>query len=366
MKSMVVYIHGQGGNAGEAEHYRPLFAGSEIVGLDYTAQTPWEAKEEFPGLFEKLTGQADSVTVIANSIGAYFAMSALEGQKLERACFISPVVDMGRLIADMMVWAGVTEDELREKGEIATAFGQTLSWAYLTYVREHPIRWTVPTRILYGGRDNLTSRQTISDFARKIGADLTVMEDGEHWFHTQEQMQFLDAWIMGSAPKHSIEMRRVKMGDERSLAYIQTESWKNAFSSILDRETLERCTEFAKAEEMYRHLLENQIGNGYLLLVAGKPHCIAWWDAARDKAFSGKAELICIHSLPNNWRRGYGSIMMDKILTDIRRAGYAEVILWVFRDNKRARAFYESKGFVLTEYSQQAFGTEELCYRKVL
>lgn len=26
-------------------------------------------------------------------------------------------------------------------------------------------------------------------------ANLTVMENGEHWFHTEEQVTFLDKWI---------------------------------------------------------------------------------------------------------------------------------------------------------------------------
>ena len=44
-------------------------------------------------------------------------------------------------------------------------------------------------------KDNLTSIETISEFAGRIGASLTVMKDGEHWFHTEEQMEFLDDWI---------------------------------------------------------------------------------------------------------------------------------------------------------------------------
>ena len=87
------------------------------------------------------------------------------------------------------------DDALREKGEIETAFGQTLSWPYLCYAREHPLSWSVPTHILYGGRDAMTSYATISAFAGQIGAALTVMENGEHWFHTEAQMQFLDGWI---------------------------------------------------------------------------------------------------------------------------------------------------------------------------
>lgn len=76
--------------------------------------------------------------------------------------------------------------------------GETISWEYLCYVRKHPIKWSIPTCILYGGNDHLTSRETISGFADRIGADLTVMEDGEHWFHTAEQMKVLDHWISNS------------------------------------------------------------------------------------------------------------------------------------------------------------------------
>lgn len=105
---------------------------------------------------------------------------------------------MEKLIENMMLWADVTEQELAEKLEIPTDFGETLSWKYLCYVREHPISWRVPSRILYGEHDNLTSLETISAFAEKTGAALTAMPGGEHWFHTDEQMRFLDDWITES------------------------------------------------------------------------------------------------------------------------------------------------------------------------
>lgn len=198
MKKLVLYIHGKGGNAAEAEHYKPLFPNCDVVGLEYTSQFPWEALNEFPTLFDELCPGYDSVDLIANSIGAFFAMHALSGKQIEKAHFISPVVDMEKLIMDMMGWANVTEDELHNKQTIPTNFGETLSWEYLCYVRANPIQWEVPTRILYGEKDNLTSYRTISAFADQTHASLTVMKNGEHWFHNKEQMDFLDAWISES------------------------------------------------------------------------------------------------------------------------------------------------------------------------
>ena len=195
MNKLIVYIHGKGGSAEEAEHYKALFKDCEVIGLDYTAKSPWEAEAEFPSLFDSVCGDYGSVAVIASSIGAYFAMLSLHGRRIGKAFFISPVVDMEKLITEMMLWANVTEAELRRKGEIETAFGETLSWPYLCYVREHPVRWTVPTHILYGEKDHLTSYKTVSDFANRINATLTVMKNGEHWFHTEEQMKYLDGWI---------------------------------------------------------------------------------------------------------------------------------------------------------------------------
>ena len=194
MQMTIIYIHGQYGSADEAEHYRPLFPGSEVIGFDYRAQTPWEAEREFAEYFDGLgctnggisdgcqknsgissgvpmDGRARSIGLIANSIGAFYAMCALAGRDIAAAYFISPIVDLERI-------EGVTLDE-----------------EHLRYVRQHPIDWHVPTHILYGENDNLTSLATISEFACRNGATLEVMPGGEHWFHTPEQIAFLDSWI---------------------------------------------------------------------------------------------------------------------------------------------------------------------------
>ena len=122
-------------------------------------------------------------------------MNAGIDSMIHKAYFISPIVDMEKLICDMMQWANVTEAELKANGIIRTDFGEDLSWDYLCYMRSHPIGWDVPTQILYGEKDNLTNYETVRAFAERHNAVLTVRGSGEHWFHTAEQMRFVDDWI---------------------------------------------------------------------------------------------------------------------------------------------------------------------------
>ena len=161
-------------------------------------------------------------------------------------------------------------------------------------------------------------------------------------------------------------IERVKPGDEAALAYIQTESWKAAFRGILTDDVLEQKTKLDRATAMYRRLLEQNTGHGYLLRVEGEPYCIAWWDAARDANMPGYAELICIHSLPDRWRQGFGSKMMEAVLQDMTVAGYRKAMLWVFEENHRARHFYERHGFSVSGKVQQGLGANEVSYERDL
>lgn len=137
-----------------------------------------------------------SVSLFANSIGAYFSLMAYSSEPLEKAWFLSPLVDMRRMIENMMGGFGITEEQLRREQAIATPIGQTLYWDYYTYVIERPVsKWTAPTEILYGGRDDTCGRDTVEAFASRFSCGLEIVPDGEHYFHTPEQLRVFEDWL---------------------------------------------------------------------------------------------------------------------------------------------------------------------------
>ena len=200
-----LFVHGQYGCKEEAAAFADIVCprGAQVLAVDRSGHgvrkaepaplTPWEAE---PGLRAAATYAArhwETVSVRANSIGAYFALLFLD--EPARALLVSPVLDMERLILDRMKAQGVSEEQLQARGEIPSEWGDALSWRYLCYVREHPIlRWRCPISLLYAGRDTVVSRGTVDAFVRSHAASLTVMEEGEHWFHTPDQLSFLRRW----------------------------------------------------------------------------------------------------------------------------------------------------------------------------
>ena len=138
----------------------------------------------------------DHVGLFAVSMGAYFSLLTCGDRRVERAWFLSPVVDMGALINNMMTWFDVSPERLKREQAISTPMGQTLYWDYYCYVQEHPVRrWPISTEILTGGRDTLCDPAVTSAFADRFSCRLQTAETAEHWFHTESDLSALERWL---------------------------------------------------------------------------------------------------------------------------------------------------------------------------
>ncbi len=138
----------------------------------------------------------DEINLWACSMGAYFSLLAYKDESIRNSLFLSPVVNMKIIIDNMMLWSNTTEKELEEKQEIKTDFGQTLYWDYYQYVKENSIvQWNIKTHILYGNKDNMQEQNIIKVFSNKFNCELSILENGEHYFHTEEQLKYYKKWL---------------------------------------------------------------------------------------------------------------------------------------------------------------------------
>ena len=143
----------------------------------------------------------ERISLFACSMGAYFSLLGGADMQLEQCLFLSPVTDMERIIRNMMQTFGISEQRLETEKEIPTPAGQSLNWDYFQYVISHPISvWNTPTSILYGSADFLCEGDAVKAFADKFGCTLKILENGEHYFHTEEQLAFFRQWLKNTLP----------------------------------------------------------------------------------------------------------------------------------------------------------------------
>lgn len=152
--------------------------------------------KDLNSIIEYAKKKYNEINLWACSMGAYFSLLAYKNEKIKQCVFLSPVVNMKIIIDNMMLWSNTTEEKLKENQEVKTNFGQTLYWDYYKYVKDNPITsWNKKTYILYGNKDNMQNEDIIKSFSDKFNCDLSILENGEHYFHTEKQLKFYKEWL---------------------------------------------------------------------------------------------------------------------------------------------------------------------------
>lgn len=160
--------------------------------------------EELTIIMDYAKQQAKEISIFGCSMGAYFSLLAYKNELLNHAWFLSPVVDMKRVITSIMNQIGVTKQQLQENQVIDNPI-EPLYWDYYCYVNENPItHWQSPTSILRGEHDTLSEYNIVFDFAKRFNCSLEEEKGGEHWFHTPEQLAYFRQWIQKELKKISM------------------------------------------------------------------------------------------------------------------------------------------------------------------
>ena len=130
-----------------------------------------------------------------------------------------------------------------------------------------------------------------------------------------------------------MSVRNAEFEDMKRFGHIMSVSFRTAFADFVTQETMDACAQ----EENCVALLEHVFRDGQMHFLIGEDSGMLVWKQTDDGA-----EIVAIHSLPESWGTGLGHAMLEAALNQI---GEGTVFLWAFRDNIRARRFYEKHGF---------------------
>ena len=156
---------------------------------------PAECVRELMRMYEYANEHARSISLFGCSMGAYFQLLTFAHAEIERVWFLSPVTDMERIIHNLMEHCHLTEEAFREKVLVENEI-EPLYYPYYEYVRSHPITaWPHRTHILRGEGDTLCEYERVQQFCDRFDCELTEQKGGEHWFHTQPELDYYRQWL---------------------------------------------------------------------------------------------------------------------------------------------------------------------------
>lgn len=137
-----------------------------------------------------------------------------------------------------------------------------------------------------------------------------------------------------------MEIRNAAIDDIEDISRIHALSWKSAYKGIVPQAYLDELKEdfWVSAFEIW---IKDNVLTAQLIFENGSPvGCVAY-GKARDMSLPNWGEIVSIYLLPEYFNKGYGNILLNSALSDLQRFGYQNIYLWVLKENKQARRFYE-------------------------
>jgi len=162
-------------------------------------------------------------------------------------------------------------------------------------------------------------------------------------------------------------IRAADVNDAQAIARVHVDSWRSTYRSLLPADFLESLTEVAYADRGRRFITERSSRVYVVQEGAARADVVGFASGGRERAgetgYTG--ELYAIYLLESWQRRGYGRELVRAVVSGLREVGLEDMLIWVLRDNRPARDFYERLGGVYVRTQPITIGSvtlEEVSY----
>jgi GNAT superfamily N-acetyltransferase len=146
----------------------------------------------------------------------------------------------------------------------------------------------------------------------------------------------------------AIQVRDGTLDDVEAIVSVTAEGWRRGYHGIVAHEHLATLP-----VERWRHEvsvgLRRPVDDAFTLVaeIDGRfaGYCYVAAPARDGDLGPDVAELAAIYVDPDRWRQGAGDALMRTVVGRLAGLGYAEAVLWTFKENQAAIAFYVRNGW---------------------
>lgn len=142
-----------------------------------------------------------------------------------------------------------------------------------------------------------------------------------------------------------MEIRYITKSDDRlAISKVYEESWKYAYKDIVPQNYLDNIPKGHWASRIEQDERSNMVmvQDGIIIGTSS-------FGKSRMAEMCDFGEIISLYLLPEYMGKGYGRLLLQAIIDELKKMDFNKIFLWVLEENRNARHFYEKFGFVQRE-----------------
>lgn len=154
-----------------------------------------------------------------------------------------------------------------------------------------------------------------------------------------------------------MKIRAAKPGDEKAIAQVVIDTWKDAYQGIVSQHFLDSLT-----TEKHEVLLTQQIAqNTQIIYVmeSEQNQIQGMISGGVDRSEKYDCEIVAIYIDRDYQKCGIGKRLFLECINAFRTQGCKSMVIWTFENNKD-RGFYDKMGGVVAEHKTYPIGNQDL------
>ena len=150
----------------------------------------------------------------------------------------------------------------------------------------------------------------------------------------------------------TFEIRSAERADADGITDVQVASWRAGYAHVFPASVL-YADDFDSSRRTYWKRWRFAPGHRIAVAIETPDHRASrvvgfssyGQERERARGFTGRGEVWAFYLHPDVWGTGLASDLMVHTEERLQAEGFATSVLWVLKDNPRARSFYEKHGW---------------------